>query len=258
LLCGGANSALLGSPPVPASSSPSSPLPPPRSVLGPPTVGRYGKEGPSSAGSTQTTPRPYLAAGPLEQLPPGSARTFNELPGGPSRGWNGGAGREGMRLPTLEARPGHFPGSLPTTPGQLPAFDGRHLGVVSLRSRERLQQAAGQLEETRRLLESASASRDRDALRAAISDCAPLERLLEALAKARETLVELEGGGGEAAEAGSFAAPADIPPSAPALVAPGVLDGLAPELGLPLEELEEGASDAELVEDLDRGSPSPI
>lgn len=61
-------------------------------------------------------------------------------------------------------------------------------------------QAASQLEETRRALEAATATGDRDLLRSLVSDCAPLERVVEALARAKEALV---------AEPGVLEAPQD-------------------------------------------------
>jgi len=176
----GANSAPAGgSPSMEPSPPPTAPLPqmaapPPRSGAVPPLPARFGKDGSSVANSAQSTPRT------LEQLGP-------HRPSWSSHQLGVQAAAAGMTLPPLESRaigPPHGPGTLP-------ALDGRPPGG-SLRIRGALQQSVAQLDEMRRALEQAAAARDRDALRALILECAPLERVLEALKRAKDVLSEGE------------------------------------------------------------------
>jgi len=74
---------------------------------------------------------------------------------------------------------------------------------ASMRIRNGVQQAAVHLEDTKRALETFVASKDVDALRSLIVECAPLERVLEALARAKEVLSEAEAVEAQAAESGS-------------------------------------------------------
>lgn len=90
-----------------------------------------------------------------------------------------------MTLPPLDTRPPHCPPG----PGGLPVLQLRPPGSSRSKSKDDVIQAASQLEETRRALEAATATGDRDLLRSLVSDCAPLERVMEALARAKEALV---------------------------------------------------------------------
>lgn len=157
--------------PLPPMAAPPPPLSA-RSALAPPQFGKT-----ESAGS-----RVVLQAAP---------RGFDQLqPPRPSWSTEGGK-NTGMTLPPLDARPAGFSHG----PTSFPALEVRAREPstpLTLRFRAALQQSSSQLEETRRILESVAVSRDRDTLRALLLDCAPLERALEALVRAKEVLAEEE------------------------------------------------------------------